>query len=203
MLDCYYSIGQFASLEFGISVATLRAAGPGLNRVVMRSQCDGINWLEPITRWMSSAYRCRCRPPCRGGLVSWIWPADFVSQRPHRRTARHTSCDPVQSLVSDEYQAQANTGMAYAYRPSGECRFRRRLPCQRKLRNITRRRQNTLRMSRGTTRKRPNITRPDIMRRQLTMLTQRWVTHSTLEGMLKKPRRRTPRSTARNRPGIT
>jgi hypothetical protein len=104
----------------------------------MRSQCDGINWLEPMTRWMSSAYRCRCRPPCRGGLVSWISPADFVSQRPHRRTARHTSCDPVQSLVSDEYQAQANKGVAYAHRPSEECRFRRRLPCQRKLRNITR-----------------------------------------------------------------
>jgi hypothetical protein len=40
-------------------------------------------------------------------------------------------------------------------------------------------------------------------RRQLTTLTQRWVTHSTLEGMLKKLQRRTPTSTARNRPGIT
>jgi hypothetical protein len=105
------------------------------------------------------------------------------------------------SLTSDVDQAQVPIGLEMSP-TSCEGRLRRKIPCRRRLRNTTRRQQNTLRMSHGTIRKRPNTTRRGITRRQLTMLTQRWGTRSTLEGMLKKQQRLMPRTTARNSLGI-
>ena len=55
------------------------------------------------------------------------------------------------------------------------------------------------RTRRATMRKRPSTTRPDITRKQHTMLIRREATSFTLEDMPKRQQRRTPKSTARNK----
>jgi hypothetical protein len=53
----------------------------------------------------------------------------------------------------------------------------------------------------ATTAKRPSITMADIMRRQRTMPTQRGGTQLTPDITVRRPRKLTPRSTARNSTG--
>ena len=76
---------------------------------------------------------------------------------------------------------------------------REKISCRRKRQNTTRRHQNITRTRRATMRKRPSTTRPDITRKQHTMLIRREATSFTLEDMPKRQQRRTPKSTARNK----
>ena len=81
--------------------------------------------------------------------------------------------------------------------PATQSRLRRNL-CPRKLRNTTKRQQNTPRMLLDTTQKRPNTTTPAVTRRRPTMRIQHMGMPLMLDITPKRPRGRTRRSTARS-----